>query len=123
MGNDGNLNNAIFTENWLKEIDIAVTLCDKNGKIVYMNDKSLKTFISDGGENLIGSNVLDCHPEPSRTLLSEMLLNETNNAYTVAKGGIKKMILQIPYTIKGEYSGFAELSFEIPENLKHISRD
>jgi transcriptional regulator with PAS, ATPase and Fis domain len=123
MGNDRHLNHAIFSENWLKEIDIAVTLCDKSGKIVYMNDKSVKTFINEGGENLIGSNVLDCHPEPSRSLLSEMLLNETKNAYTVTKGGVKKMILQIPYNLKGEYSGFAEFSFEIPENLKHISRD
>jgi len=52
-----------------------------------------------------------------------MLQNETKNAYTISKGGIKKMILQIPYSLKGEYSGFAEFSFEISYNLNHFSRD
>lgn len=123
MGNDNQIKHADFSDNWLKEIDIAVTLCDKSGKIVYMNDKSVNTFINDGGENLIGTDVLKCHPEPSRTLLSEMLQNETKNVYTISKGCFKKMILQIPYRIKGEYSGFAEFSFEIPFELNHFIRE
>ena len=48
--------------NWIKEIDIAITVCGKDGIILSMNDKALSTFKDDGGEKLIGTNVLDCHP-------------------------------------------------------------
>ncbi|MBR4805736.1 MAG: PAS domain-containing protein, partial [Bacteroidales bacterium] len=40
--------------------DVAVTICDKNGKILDMNKKSRKTFLKPG-EDIIGKNVLDCH--------------------------------------------------------------
>ncbi|MCU0372549.1 MAG: PAS domain-containing protein [Ignavibacteria bacterium] len=122
MENEKYIKPSDFTENWLKEIDVAVTLCDKSGKIVYMNDKSVKTFINDGGENLIGKDILECHPEPSRTQLSDMLKNKTKNVYTIEKNGIKKLILQIPYTGEGKYKGFAEFSFEIPFEMNHFIR-
>ena len=122
MGNEENQKLPVFTDNWLKEIDIAVTLCDKSGKIVYMNDKSVKTFINDGGENLIGKDVLECHPEPARTQLSDMLKSKTKNVYTIEKNGTKKLILQIPYTNEGKYKGFAEFSFEIPFEMNHFIR-
>ncbi|MCE1164700.1 MAG: PAS domain-containing protein [Bacteroidetes bacterium] len=108
--------------NWIKEIDIAVTVCDKKGTILSMNDKALSTFKNDGGEKLLGTSVLDCHPEPSRTQLSDMLKNETRNVYTIEKQGKKKLILQSPYRINGEYSGFVEFSFEIPTEMKHFVR-
>ena len=54
--------------NWLKELPIAITVCDKDGIILEMNDKSAKTFESDGGYALIGSNVLDCHPAAARAM-------------------------------------------------------
>ena len=61
--------------NYFKEINVAVTVCDKEGKIVDMNDKSRKTFLKPGREELIGKNVLDCHPEPAHSLLADMLQN------------------------------------------------
>ena len=51
---------------YFKEVNLAVTICDKEGKILEMNDKSRKTFLKPGQEDLIGKNVLDCHPEPAR---------------------------------------------------------
>ena len=37
---------------WLKEINAAITICDKQGIIVYMNEKSEQVFKNDGGKNL-----------------------------------------------------------------------
>lgn len=108
--------------NWEKESDFSVTLCDKNGIIKYMNDKAIKTFEKDGGEKLIGTNVLDCHPEPSRTQLAEMLKTESKNVYTIQKGGIKKLIYQAPYYENNEYKGFVEISMEIPEVMENFIR-
>lgn len=108
--------------NWLKELESAVTLCSTDGTIIYMNDKAVKTFEKDGGEKLIGSNVLGCHPEPSRTQLKEMLEGQKRNVYTIEKNGVKKLIYQTPVYENGKYSGFLELSVELPEKMQNFIR-
>jgi len=44
-----------------------------DGIILEMNDKAIDSFKEDGGEKLIGTNLLNCHPEPARSQLEEML--------------------------------------------------
>ena len=73
---------------YFKEVNLAVTICDKEGKILEMNDKSRKTFLKPGQEDLIGKNVLDCHPEPAHSLLADMLQNPRTNVYTIEKKGL-----------------------------------
>lgn len=107
---------------FFKEVNLAVTVCDKEGKIIEMNDKSKKTFLKHGEEGLIGKNVLDCHPEPAHSLLADMLQNPRTNAYTIEKNGVKKLIYQTPWYQDGEYMGFMELSMEIPVEMKHMVR-
>jgi len=109
-------------KSWPKEFPSAITVCDKEGIIIYMNDKSCKTFDKDGGEKLIGTNVLDCHPEPSRTKLKKMLSEGKTNSYTIEKKGIKKLIHQSPWFENGEYQGFVELSIELPMVMPHFKR-
>lgn len=108
---------------YFKEVNLAVTICDKEGKILEMNDKSRKTFLKPGQEDLIGKNVLDCHPEPAHSLLADMLQNPRTNVYTIEKKGVKKLIYQTPWYVEGEFMGFMELSMEIPFEMKHRVRD
>ena len=70
---------------WSDEVEGAVTVCDLNGIITYMNESSKKQFAKYGGESLIGQNLLDCHPEPSRSKLAEMLKTPTTNCYISEK--------------------------------------
>jgi len=107
---------------YLNESNVAITVCDKDGKILSMNEKSKKTFLRPGRENLIGQNVLDCHPEPAHSLLADMLQNPRVNSYTIEKEGVKKLIFQTPWYQDGEYMGFAELSMEIPTEMKNMIR-
>lgn len=107
---------------YFKEVNLAVTICDKEGKILEMNDKSRKTFLKPGQEDLIGKNVLDCHPEPAHSLLADMLQNPRTNVYTIEKKGVKKLIYQTPWYVEGEFMGFMELSMEIPFEMKHCVR-
>jgi len=107
---------------WVKEFNGAVTLCDLDGTITYMNEKALKTFAADGGEKLLGTNVLDCHPEPSKSVLKDLMINEKTNVYTIEKNGIKKLIYQAPVYSDGKYSGFVELSVEIPFEMPNFIR-
>jgi transcriptional regulator with PAS, ATPase and Fis domain len=107
---------------WSDEFIGAVTICDRNGIITYMNDISRKNFIK-YGSNLVGTNLLDYHPEPARSTVVEMLKTPTTNIYTIEKAGIKKIIHQSPLYEKGVFNGLIEISFELPQQLPHFIRD
>ena len=79
---------------WIQSFPAAITVCDVNGIILDMNEKALEAFKEDGGETLIGKNLLDCHPEPARSQLAEMLLTQRPKSYTIEKGGVKKLTLE-----------------------------
>jgi hypothetical protein len=107
---------------WIREFPGAITICDKEGIILYMNEKSCKTFEKDGGALLIGKNLADCHPEPSRSLVKELLISAKLNVYTIEKAGIKKIVYQSPWYVKSEYMGIVEMSLEIPFEMPHFIR-
>jgi len=109
--------------NWTDEFLGAITVCDREGIVVYMNDRSKKQFDKDGGESLVGKSLIDCHPEPARTELLKMLANPCPNSYSIEKRGIRKMIHQTPWMEHGEFKGVVEISFEIPMELPHYKRD
>ena len=108
---------------WQKNFSGAITLCDNNFVISYMNDKSISTFESDGGEKLLGTNLLDCHNEESKKIIENIKDSGKPNAYTIEKKGVKKMIYQAPIFENGEYKGMVELSLEIPFDMPHFNRD
>jgi transcriptional regulator with PAS, ATPase and Fis domain len=108
---------------WTRGFPGAVTVCDAEGRIIEMNERSIEVFAADGGAKLIGANVLDCHPEPSRSKLAGMMAERRTNVYTIQKNGKKKLIYQAPWYRDGVYAGFIELSLEIPWDLPHFNRD
>ena len=108
---------------WVQEFPGAITVCDPDGIILEMNDKALRTFQEQGGAALIGTNMLDCHPEPARTKTRELLDSRRTNVYTIEKRGQKKLIYQAPWYRDGEYAGIVELSLEIPWEMPHRIRD
>ena len=108
---------------WVREFPGAITVCDRDGIILEMNDRAAQIFASDGGRELIGRNVLDCHPEPARTQLATLLATGASNVYTIEKNGVKKIIYQAPWQQDGRYAGFVELSLEIPFDMPHFVRE
>lgn len=108
---------------WVKSFSGAITVCDPNGIILEMNDQSEMVFKEDGGRELIGKNLLDCHPGPARLKVEKLLQNKETNIYTIEKHGKKKLIYQASWYKNGEYAGFIELSLEIPIEMPHFLRD
>jgi transcriptional regulator with PAS, ATPase and Fis domain len=108
---------------WVKEFPGAVTVSDSEGRIIGMNDKSAEAFANDGGVNLIGTDALACHPEPSRSKLKDMMEARRTNVYTIQKKGKKKLIYQSPWSKGGRFAGFVEISLEIPWDMPHFNRD
>jgi transcriptional regulator with PAS, ATPase and Fis domain len=109
---------------WFDEFPGAITVCDTDGIILEMNDVAAEdVFKDDGGRDLIGKNLLDCHPEPARRKLERMMDKQETNVYTIEKKGKKKLIYQTPWYKDGVYAGFIELSLEIPFDMPHFVRD
>ena len=105
---------------WAEELNCAVTVCDSDGIILYMNKKSRETFSSHG--NLIGKNLFECHSEPSQAKIRHMLATGESSSYTISKGGLRKMIYQSPWRHNGIIAGMVEISMVIPEELPHYIR-
>lgn len=107
---------------YLKKIPAAVTIADKDNKIVYMNDKSIEVFANEGGLELIGQDLFECHNQNSQKIMHEILKTGNPNSYTIEKKGIKKFIYQAAWSNENNESGLIEFSFEIPFDLSNFIR-
>jgi transcriptional regulator with PAS, ATPase and Fis domain len=107
---------------WVKEFPGSVIVSDADGIILEINDKAEKILEEDGGRDLIGKNMLDCHPEPARSELVGLMKAHQSNVYTIEKKGVKKLIYQTPWYREGEFAGFVELALEIPFDMPHFVR-
>jgi transcriptional regulator with PAS, ATPase and Fis domain len=104
---------------WVKEFPAELTVCDRKGRLLEMNDAAEAVFSDDGGRALLGSNLLDCHPEPDRSKLEGMLRTGQSNVYINESKGRKTLFFQSPWYLDGQYTGFVEVSFEIPDEIRH----
>ena len=107
---------------WIEEFKGAVTVCDAEGIIIEMNNEAARLFRKQGGRDLIGSNVMDCHPEPARTKLKKLMDTQQENIYSVEKNGIKRLICQLPWHVDGQYRGFVEIGLTLPPTIPHFIR-
>ncbi len=108
---------------WLDGIDIAMTVCDRDFRITFMNSRSARTFEADGGFSLLGTNLLDCHPEEARAKLEANARARRRNVYTIEKAGVRKLICQEPVFEDGEFAGLVEISVPIPAAMPHFVRE
>ena len=104
-------------QDYFKHQEGSITICNKDGIIIYMNDKSIATF-----GNKIGQSLFPCHSEKSIEKI-HALLQGGSNAYTIEKNGVKKIIYQTPWKDEnGEIGGLIEYSFVIPFDMPHHIR-
>ncbi len=108
---------------WVKEFPGAITVCDPEGIILEMNERAIKSFQNQGGEKLIGTNLMDCHPEPAREKLKGLMERQEANVYTIEKKGSRRLIYQTPWHRDGKYAGFVEIILTIPADMPHFVRE
>ena len=116
-------NDGMKEHSWVKEFPAVITVCDEEGIVLEMNDKSLELFQDDGGEKLIGTNMLDCHPEAARAKLEHLMETHQPNVYTIQKKGKRKLVYQTPWFRNGAFAGMIEMILELPEQVPHFNRD
>lgn len=107
--------------NWAKELPCGVTVCDKEGIIIFINDRAAATFVK-YGESLVGNSLYDYHGERATGMIQHMLNDGLSNSYTIEKEGVKKLIHQMPWYNGGEVAGLVELSIIIPFEMPHFIR-
>lgn len=108
---------------WIDMPECAVTICDADCKIIFMNRRSRETF-AEGTDRLIGANLLDCHSPRSREIIRRLLSEGGSNTYTIRKRGIRKMIYQSRWlTSGGKTGGLIELSMVIPDDMPEYVRE
>ncbi|HUV89271.1 MAG TPA: PAS domain-containing protein [Anaerolineae bacterium] len=100
---------------FLGGLRVAVTIADEDYRIVFMNDLALEHYAAQGGENLIGTDLLDCHNAESQATLRHMYDRYRTGdlaptRYHIAKqdGHIQSIVL-IPLIVDGQFKGIAEL--------------
>jgi transcriptional regulator with PAS, ATPase and Fis domain len=107
---------------WIKEFPAAITVCNKQGIVLAMNDKAIATFADDGGEKLIGHSLQDCHKPESWMKILAMMESGIANTYTIEKHGIRKLIHQQAWFKDDKVAGIVEMSIELPQEMKHHVR-
>jgi hypothetical protein len=107
---------------WTEEFPAAITICDADGVIVDLNQRSARTFEKEGGRALIGTSLYGCHPPQAQEQIRGLMQSRQPNAYTIEKNGVKKLIYQAPWYEQGHFKGLVELSIVIPFELPHFKR-
>lgn len=110
------------TDKLFTELDTAITVCDKDGIILFMNEKSIKTFEKYGGKELIGKNLYAYHNKQSCEIINRLLKEDKSNTYTITKGGMKKLIHQTTWHRDDKVMGLIEFSIELPADMPDHQR-
>ena len=107
---------------WYEDMNCAVTVCDKEGVIIYQNKPARELYASHG--NLVGKNLFPCHNPHSQEIIRRLLSEGSTNAYTIEKRGVKKVIYQSAWRDdKGEVAGLVEFSMIVPAQMPHFVRE
>jgi transcriptional regulator with PAS, ATPase and Fis domain len=109
---------------WVETINISAMATDSSGDVIDMNAAAAEIFKGDGGRNLMGKNLADCHSPQSNVIIERLTKKGETNVYTIEKKGKKKLIYQTPwYLPNGSVGGLVELSIVLPPEIPHFSRD
>lgn len=112
-----------------KGLNIAITVSDKDGNVIYQNDSSI-----DVNGDARGRNLEQCHNPKSWEMIQHMIAHDATNVYTISKKGKKKLIYQTPWydesgevrgengEVKREPAGLVEFSIILPEEMPHYDR-
>ena len=106
-----------MNSDFFKEVNLAITITDKEGNVVYQNDSSCAV-----NGDMRGKNMMGCHNERSQQIIKHLLNDAATNVYTISKKGKKKLIYQTPWLENGEVKGLVEFSIIIPETMPHYDR-
>ena len=57
----------------LEQDTAPVVLCALDHTVVYMNPAAIRRYAQQGGENLLGKSLMNCHPPKARAIIEKVL--------------------------------------------------
>ena len=94
----------------------AVTIADQDFQITFMNDQACAFYAEDGGAELVGKDLLDCHNAEHAALIRDAYaryragdLTPTRYHRAQNEDGAPESIVHIPLIVEGQFRGIAEL--------------
>jgi hypothetical protein len=106
----------------LESIEAAVTICDADLKLLYMNEKTASGYGGAKAAPKPGYDLSACHKPKSVAKMREILSSGAPNVYTITKKGMKKLIWQGPWKMEGKVAGLVEISIVLPPSMPHFDR-
>ncbi len=67
------MNNSQFYKSVLDQDRAPVVLCNLMHEIIYMNQAAVEHYAENGGAELLGRNLLDCHSPKAREIIEKVL--------------------------------------------------
>lgn len=109
---------------WIKDLPVAVVICDRKGVLTYLNDAAAAMYAPFGGYALLGKSVMDgCHKQQaSNDKMNEIMETRKPHTYSIERNGVKRLIHQMPHIINGEVIGIVELAIIVPFEIPHFVR-
>lgn len=105
---------------YLDNVAFAATVCDKEGVVVYQNERAIKR---DG--DVVGQNLYNCHGKKSQETIRKMIDTGQSNTYEIIRHGKRRLLHQTPWFEEqgGEVAGLIELSIDLPDEYPTFNRD
>jgi len=106
--------------NFFNELPVGITVCDTQGIIISMNDRAALIFKRNGGRDLIGKSLMNCHPADAQTKVAELLETRKSHAYTVEIAGVKWLLYQSPWYEEKQFKGLVEFILPLPSEMAQL---
>lgn len=113
----------MINPDWTKEFPGTITVCDTEGKILAMNDMEAEYFKNQGGLDLIGSNLFECHNPASGETIKTMMKSVKGNIYITDTKGLKELVIQSSWYQDGLFSGLVEIIIELKGEIPILVKD
>ena len=107
------------TFDYLETVAFAATVCDKEGVVLYQNERARQR---DGG--VVGKNLYDCHNPHSGAMIRHMIETGESNTYEIIRHGRHKLLHQTPWRDEaGNVAGLIEVAIDLPDEYPTFDRD
>lgn len=105
---------------YFDNVAFAATVCDKEGIVLYQNNRAIAR---DG--DVVGKNLYNCHGPKSAEKIRHMMESGKSNTYEFIHHGKRYFIHHTPWFEEpgGEVSGLIELEIPVPDNYPMFNRD
>ena len=105
---------------WSEEVPVGIVVCNAEGIVEWMNDRAARIFKVSGGMDLVGSNLMDCHPERAQGKVRQLFEKKEPYCYTVETNGTTAMLYQAPRYVDGVFKGFVEFIYTLPADIPRL---